>query len=324
MRLRFLGLELDDQRRELRREGSLLAVEPRVFDLISYLIRSRDRLVTKDELLEELWPDSIVQDGALSVCVHRARRLLESDGATAIQTVARRGYRFVARIDAESEWSPAARPSVAGRDSELGALLSIVEDLAVTRLRTAEVTGPAGAGKTALLEGLGTEGRRRHLEVLRAAPADGDEPFSLWVQVISAYVARHNALSIPGAMGDYIDELATIVPTLRRWASPAWHAGSEPSRERLFQAVNRSLYAATASRPVLLLFDDVDRADGDSMVMMRRVLEGCRNAPTLIVIAYRDATPTVSGVVNCMHEVGPHLRLDLGQRVQAPLVESCP
>src|SRR5688572_23702223 len=99
MRVRFAGIDLDAARREIWRGDERLAVEPRVFDLLEYLIRHRERMVPKEELLDQLWPEQDVQEGALSVCLHRARKLVEEGGTRAIQTVARRGYRFIAPLE---------------------------------------------------------------------------------------------------------------------------------------------------------------------------------------------------------------------------------
>ena len=57
---------LDFKRRELRRRGELIDVEPQVFDLLTYLIRHRDRVVSKDDLLDGVWGGRIVSDSALT------------------------------------------------------------------------------------------------------------------------------------------------------------------------------------------------------------------------------------------------------------------
>src|SRR5205085_8137358 len=138
-----------------------LAVEPRVFDLIAYLVRHRARTVSKDELLAQLWPDRDVQEGALSVCVHRARRLVEESGTKAIQTEARRGYRFIAPVELlrEGAGGQRGRDLLVGRSAELAELHRAVEEVLPSRLRTVEIAGEAGVGKTALLEEFGTYGR---------------------------------------------------------------------------------------------------------------------------------------------------------------------
>jgi DNA-binding winged helix-turn-helix (wHTH) protein len=95
----FGDFELDEDKRELRLRHREIPLQPRVFDLLVYLIRDRERVVSKDELLEALWPDVIVADGALQRAVSLARSALQQGGAqAAIRTFSRHGYRFCAEI----------------------------------------------------------------------------------------------------------------------------------------------------------------------------------------------------------------------------------
>jgi DNA-binding winged helix-turn-helix (wHTH) protein len=88
---------LDPARYELRQHGTLVRLEPRVFDLLAYLVQHPDQTVTKEELLAQLWPQPFVADDALTYCVAQARKALGDTGQTQryIQTVRRRGYRFL-------------------------------------------------------------------------------------------------------------------------------------------------------------------------------------------------------------------------------------
>lgn len=93
----FEGFEIDESQRELRVGNRVLSLQPRVFDLLVYLARHRDRVVSKDELLETVWPGVIVADGSLQRAVCLARNALSAAGASGvIRTFARRGYRLCA------------------------------------------------------------------------------------------------------------------------------------------------------------------------------------------------------------------------------------
>jgi len=93
--MRFSGFDLDEKQRALRLEGREVELQPRVFDLLVYLVRHRDRVVGKEELLEQLWPGTVVVDGALQRVVSLARAALREGGADKmIRTYARYGYRF--------------------------------------------------------------------------------------------------------------------------------------------------------------------------------------------------------------------------------------
>ena len=98
MRFRFPPFTVDDAAREVRRNGPLVDVEPRAFDLLIYLIRHRDRAVSKDELQDEVW-GTIVSESAVSRSVMKLRKALEDRDESIIKTVPRFGYRFVAEVE---------------------------------------------------------------------------------------------------------------------------------------------------------------------------------------------------------------------------------
>jgi pimeloyl-ACP methyl ester carboxylesterase/DNA-binding winged helix-turn-helix (wHTH) protein len=106
----FRGYAFDPARRELRRAGEVVPLQPQVFDLIGYLVERRDRVVTKDELLDALWPDAEVTEGSLQRTVSLARAAL-AEGGEVIRTYPRRGYRFVADIDGAPAEPASAVPS---------------------------------------------------------------------------------------------------------------------------------------------------------------------------------------------------------------------
>ena len=95
----FDKFTLDTDRRELRADGRDIAVEPQVFDLLEFLIRRRDRVVSRDDLIEHVWKGRIVSESALATRINAARRAIGDDGTrqALIKTVARKGVRFIGR-----------------------------------------------------------------------------------------------------------------------------------------------------------------------------------------------------------------------------------
>ena len=94
------GYELDVDTFELRHHGEPVAVEPQVFDVLAYLVERRDRVVTKEEMLDNIWGDRFVSESALTSRLKSARRAVGDDGRAQaiIRTVHGRGYRFVAEV----------------------------------------------------------------------------------------------------------------------------------------------------------------------------------------------------------------------------------
>ena len=100
MVFRFGDHVLDIERRELRRGAELVALEPQVFDLLTYLVRNRGRVVSKDDLIDGVWGGRIVSDSALTTRLNAARKAVNDSGAMqrVIRTLARKGVRFVAEV----------------------------------------------------------------------------------------------------------------------------------------------------------------------------------------------------------------------------------
>lgn len=96
----FDRCRLDARSRELTRDGKLVPIEQRAFNLLLYLIEHHDRAVSKDELQEAVWPHMILTDSALTRCIMKVRRAVGDDPQrqSVIKTVHGHGYRFVAAL----------------------------------------------------------------------------------------------------------------------------------------------------------------------------------------------------------------------------------
>jgi TolB-like protein len=96
----FSDFTLDTSRYQLNRSGESVAIEPLVFDLLVYLVEQRDRVVTREELLENLWKGKVVTDAALGARLKNARKAVQDNGSKqeVIKTVHGRGYQFIAEL----------------------------------------------------------------------------------------------------------------------------------------------------------------------------------------------------------------------------------
>ncbi|MFA6958395.1 MAG: winged helix-turn-helix domain-containing protein [Thermoanaerobaculia bacterium] len=95
----FGSFRLDVTQRLLFRDGVPAAATPKVLDLLAVLVRNRGRVVMKEDLMREVWPDTIVDEGSLTRTVSRLRALLEEGSdPPLIETLSRRGYRFVGEV----------------------------------------------------------------------------------------------------------------------------------------------------------------------------------------------------------------------------------
>ncbi len=102
MIIQFNKITIDTKTFDVSRDGEHIDIEPKVYDLIVYLIKNRERVVSRDDILENVWQGVIVSDTSLSNRIKSARQVLGDDGQLqhTIKTVHGRGYQFVAEIDA--------------------------------------------------------------------------------------------------------------------------------------------------------------------------------------------------------------------------------
>lgn len=110
MRFFFEEYALDCNRRELRHGADLIPTEPKVFDLLAYVVRNRDRVVSRDDLIAGVWNGRIVSESALATCINAARSAIGDDGDAQrlIKTLPRKGIRFVGTVREEQLDSAAA------------------------------------------------------------------------------------------------------------------------------------------------------------------------------------------------------------------------
>src|SRR6266542_1302661 len=151
-RYRFGSFELQPDERQLLKDGAAITLRPRAFDLLAALVDRAGHLVSKDELLDRVWPKMVVEETALRVQLSALRKVL---GADAIATVSGQGYRFtlpvtkreaeVHRISTPRHNLPYQLTSFVGREQEIAQLTELV-----TANRLVTLTGAGGAGKTRL------------------------------------------------------------------------------------------------------------------------------------------------------------------------------
>jgi pimeloyl-ACP methyl ester carboxylesterase/DNA-binding winged helix-turn-helix (wHTH) protein len=100
LQFHFENQALDVERRELRRDSELIAMEPQVFDLLTYLVQNRDRVVTKNDMIAAVWSGRIVSESSLTSRINAVRKAVGDSGdeQRLIRTIARKGIRFVGEV----------------------------------------------------------------------------------------------------------------------------------------------------------------------------------------------------------------------------------
>ena len=178
---RFGNFELDVSGRELRRASEPVHLEPQAFDLLSYLVEHRDRVVDKVELLDGVWGHSFLSEANLTTRIKEIRRALDDDGRHqhTIRNVRGRGYRFVAPVhrgETANSSLPSAAHRLIGRDADLAAVVE-----AVKQSRLVMLAGAGGVGKSTLA-------------IAAAAELDGTYPDAIHLIELATVTSGEHAL----------------------------------------------------------------------------------------------------------------------------------
>ena len=293
----FESFRLDTANGCLWHNEEQIALPPRPFMVLQYLVEHPGRLISHDELLDALWPDTFVQPQVLRTYVLELRKLLGDDVAQPrfIQTVPKRGYCFVAsvgdcgdmpRVELHDS-SPVARVSgktIVGRSQELSRLEGLLRETTAGQRQVVFLAGEAGIGKTALLDAF-----------LDRIPSIG-----------SAVAARGQCVQGFGEKEEYyplMEALAQLCGSrageearriLTRLA-PAWLAAA-PGRnseatpappstsERMPGDLCAALEEIAARNSLVLLFEDLHWAD-DSTLSLISALARRRTPARLMIVA---------------------------------------
>jgi DNA-binding winged helix-turn-helix (wHTH) protein/tetratricopeptide (TPR) repeat protein len=302
----FGDFELDEGLYQLRRGGEIVKLEPRVFDVLLHLVRHRDRVVSKDELLDAVWSGDAVSESVLPTNVAAVRRALRGDRARsdAIQTVHGRGYRFVAPVvvrgapggttqPSESQAEPAPGRPFVGREAAMKRMRDSLEEAAAGRGRLLLLVGEPGIGKTRTAEELAREARAKGARVLtgRCYEGEGAPAFWPWVQVLRESLRDRNAEAVAEALGAGAVDVAELLPELRELLpdlEPASGGTPESARFRLFESVVAFLARESRGTPAVVVLDDLHWADKPSLLLLQFLAHELASTRLLVLGSYRD------------------------------------
>ena len=301
----FGEFELDEARGELRRAGALVPLEPKPFAVLRHLIRHRQRVVSKPELLQRVWPEVAVADDSLSGAILKVRRALRDTGEEQrfIHTLRGRGFRFVAPVQErsaeatrESAEARAERGDFVGRAEVLAGLGEALEEVSRGRGRIVLLTGEPGIGKTRtaeeLVRGASTAGNPPLVLTGWCASQPGAEPYWPWLRILRGLVDAVDDEALGGALRVSATALVRLVPELGVRVTglvPVADGSPEGSRFRLFDAIAAFLRAAAADRTLLLLLDDLQWADPSSLRLLEFLAREMAQARVLLVATLREA-----------------------------------
>jgi DNA-binding winged helix-turn-helix (wHTH) protein len=287
---RFGEFVLDLDAFVLRRGDVPLALQPKVLDVLRYLIEHRGRMVPKSELFDQIWKDEYVNDTAISWSVSHIRRALGQQRADKhpIETVHGRGYRFTAEVSAvDASSPPRATPAsdpwasvLIGRERAMAELRLCVEEAIGGRGSLSVITGEAGIGKTRCADELAKRASAAGLQVLtgRCPQAPGTPP--LWP--IDTALAP---------LGERAAHARRAIAQLGDAADPQLAGQGDSVRFRTIEEVARvlkELATGPSGRPTLLVLDDIQWADAATLQLLGFIAPELSESALCIVAMLRD------------------------------------
>jgi DNA-binding winged helix-turn-helix (wHTH) protein/predicted ATPase len=298
----------------LLRGSHVVPLKPKAFDVLAYLIHNAGRLVTQEELLEKIWPDTIVGDSSLKSCIRQIRMALGDDVRSPqfIETVHRRGYSFVAKVASEnvqrepefapnpldtSPFSVERPPLIVGRETELRVLHDRLAHARSGQRQMVFVSGGPGTGKTALAETL-----------MHQVAATGEIPVAAG-QCLEHYGTGEAYLPVLEAVGrlgrgpgrerlvrvlaNYAPTWLTLLPGLRsNQETTAAHAAP---LERMLREMAEALERLTESTPLILVLEDLHWSDYSTLDLLSALARRREPARLMVLATYRPAEAVLSG-----------------------------
>lgn len=295
---RFDDFQLDMLNECLWRNGVQISLPPKPFAVLRYLVEHPGRLITHDELLEALWPETYVQPQVLRTYVLELRKLLGDDAAQPrfIQTLPKRGYSFVASVEEVAGKSSVPQPAdrepevrrILGRAEELSALMALLDGLSTGQRRVVFVTGEAGIGKTAIVEAFCESLSSSHqMSVARGQCVDGfgaKEEYYPLMEALSELCA-----SPDGERASRV--LARIAPA---WLSASGRmaeiqrpATVPSAQHRLPGDLCAALEELAAEKPLLLILEDLQWADPSTLHLVSALARRRGTAKLMALATYR-------------------------------------
>ncbi|MDH5672589.1 MAG: AAA family ATPase [Myxococcales bacterium] len=296
---------------ELRRGGQVVPMQPKVFDVLVYLLKHRERVVGKTELLDALWPEEHVNESAIAWSISHARRAIgqQRGDKGPIETVHGRGYRFVGEVqhdpepssvpppataaDSEALAQPLPNPGVGsqppreplvGREELMQRLGNRLDEARAGSGRLLLLTGEAGIGKTRCAEELAQVAAEHGMCVAtgRCVEASGAPVFWPFVQALRAIGQQQARLA------ERCRELLTSLQAVAPLDSDAEQEQQSARRFWLLEGISRLIRDAASERPLLLLLEDLHWADEASLELLAFLAPDIATAPLLLLGTLRE------------------------------------
>jgi DNA-binding winged helix-turn-helix (wHTH) protein/tetratricopeptide (TPR) repeat protein len=305
--MNFRGFRLDTVNLCLWRGEMRVSLAPKAFDVLRYLAEHADRLVTQDEILEALWPETYVNPEVVKKYVLGIRKVLgdRSNKPVFVATFPRRGYQFIAPIIDDTappnpEVSATVIKTIVGRESALAQLDSSLKKALQGQRQIVFITGEAGIGKTTLVDvflkraAFGVDVR-----IARGQCAEGFGGKETYYPILEALgqLFRHpddcpNLQTFSLRAPTWLVQFPNLVKDDQRDALEKEIIGA--TRERMVREICEALETITAKNPLVLCLEDLHWVDPSTLDFISALARRRGPAKLLILGTYRPADVIIS------------------------------
>lgn len=295
----FLAFRLDTRNHCLWRGQERVPITPKAFDVLRYLVEHAGRLVTQDELLENLWPETYVNPELIKKYITEVRRVLGDSPQQSlfIKTLPKRGYEFIAAVSDEGSMVPALagaeQRKIVGRERALSELHTLLGNVGRGQRQVIFVTGEAGIGKTTLVdEFLRQVSSQPEVRIARGQCVEGFGGKESYYPVLEAL---GELLRADGG-GAVVDVLTSQAPTwmvqFPALIKPAQNETLQReimggTRERMLRELCEALEVLTAKNHLCLVLEDLHWSDPSTLDLISAIARRRRPAKLLVLGTYR-------------------------------------
>lgn len=294
----FDQFRLDTVNQCLWRGQARVPMAPKAFDLLRYLVENSDRLVTQEEILEALWPETYVNPEGVRKYILDLRKVLgdRTDQPLFIQTLPKRGYQFIAEIkeDRGPADSASAPPSImVGRGAALAEMGSLRVHAAAGRRQVAFVTGEAGMGKTTLVDAFVRQ--TEHIPGTRIVRGQciegfgGKEAYYPLLEALGGMLRGHEGSALVELLAkrapSWLVQFPSLIEPGRRESLQREIMGG--TRERMVREICEALESFTAQSPLIVVLEDLHWVDDSTLDVISALARRREPAKLLLIGTYR-------------------------------------
>ena len=290
--INFLNYSIDLDLFQLTIDGQPIEIGGRALDVLVFLARNRDRVVSREVLREEIWNGADLSPSAIPTSVMEIRRTLNDDPRESriVKSIRGRGYQFLPDLQESTNNLTWSKLRFVGREDQLRSLIRTHRE--AKQLKTSKVVqivGEAGIGKTRLIQEFVQATQTTQADsipiVVRCSQLSGAPPYWPWIQALKRAIGSDGNVNTD--FEESLARLASIHPEFRGLSSISEIVSAPVDRFTLFNTWISAIKSLGEKRTATLIFEDIHLADEDSLDLLSCVVEELEQTSIVLIVSHR-------------------------------------